>query len=100
MDMLSIVIRDAGGMFRGRHIDRVAPRLQAAVCPARRTPSGSQPPGTRNMSKPNPINTSAAVDLVTTLMAIPGKSGHEREVAEAITTRPVSYTHLTLPTKA
>ena len=39
------------------------------------------------MSKPNPINTSAAVDLVTTLMAIPGKSGHEREVAEAITTR-------------
>ena len=39
------------------------------------------------MSKPNPINTSAAIDLVTTMMAIPGKSGHEREVAEAITTR-------------
>ena len=39
------------------------------------------------MSKPFSINKSAAVDLVTTLMAIPGKSGHEREVAEAITAR-------------
>ena len=38
------------------------------------------------MSKPYSINKSAAVDLVTTLMAIPGKSGQEREVAKAIIT--------------
>ena len=39
------------------------------------------------MSKPYSINNSDAVDLVTRLMAIPGKSGLEGEVAEAITTR-------------
>ena len=39
------------------------------------------------MSKPYSINNSAAVDLVTRLMAIPGKSGLEGEVAEAITSR-------------
>ena len=39
------------------------------------------------MSTPHSINNSAAVDLVTTLMAIPGKSGQEREVTEAITSR-------------
>ena len=33
------------------------------------------------------IDVAAAVDLVTTLMAIPGKSGQERDVATAITAR-------------